>query len=80
MADARTADDIRTDLARVRSALAALEADPDGKLTDYTHAGRQFGKTDRYKLLMEREARLQEELTNFPCAEEITFDDPDLND
>lgn len=80
MADARTADDVRTDLARVRAALATLEGDLDGKLTSYDASGRRFDKTKRYDLLMKREQRLQEELEQFPCHEEVVFDDPNLND
>ena len=80
MANERTAEAIKTDLARVRDALAALEGNVDGKLTDYAKGGRTYDKTKRYDLLMKREQRLLEELQGFPAFEEMVIDDPDILD
>ena len=78
MANERTEAAIMEDLARVRTALAALEADVDGKLTDYTKGGRTFHKANRYELLMRREERLLDELRGLPCCEETVLDHPDI--
>jgi len=80
MANERTLEAIKTDLARVRAALATLEADVDGKLTDYSKGGRSYDKSKRYALLMKREERLLEELQGFPAFEEMVIDDPDILD
>lgn len=80
MANERTLEAIKEDLARVRTALAALEADVDGKLTDYTKGGRSFDKSKRYGLLMKREAALLDELRSYPAFEEMVIDDPDILD
>ena len=80
MANERTLEAIKTDLARVRTLLAEFEADVDGKMTDYSKGGRSFDKSRRYDLLMRREERLLEELRGYPCAEEMVIDDPDILD
>jgi len=80
MANERTLETIKSELAAVNSALSTLIAAPDSKLIDYTHAGTHYGKSARLGELRHLRESLLEELRGYPAFEEMVIDDPDILD